>query len=293
MGETPTRPTLIFQGVGVSLSLTQRELLERCDLPSFLDCHIRAFEFFDGVPSEILYDRMRNVYLGRLAGRQRFNSALVGLAVHYGFEPRVAPPYAAWVKGKVERPYSFIREGFWRGYGYLCPETANRDLMSWLMKKEKRVHGTTREVVAERFEREHEHLGSLPRLPLDTSFRIFRKVHKDCTVRFEGNSFVVPHTLVKKRLVLRVKDRIMRIYDDDRFVVIYEIPSTKGNLVQDRRFYEALRKDREMNLRKYGRRGGGKGRAKRTIGPERPPYDIQVDTRPISVYQQTVQEAPT
>ena len=265
------------------------ELIRHCDLPTFLDCHIRAFEHFGGVPSEILYDRMRNVYLGRLAGSPKFNDTLVGFALHYGFIPRVAPSYAAWVKGKVERPYTFIREGFWRGYGYLCLDTANRDLGNWLQIKDQRVHGTTHEVVATRFERELPHLGSLPRQPFDTSFRIFRKVHKDCTVRFEGNSFVVPHKLVGKTLVLRVKGRIMRIFDDNRLVVTYEIPLTKGNLVQDKRFYADLKNDRDMNRRKYGRPKPGKGRAKRTISPSKPNYDMVVDIRPIDVYDQFVQ----
>lgn len=102
------------------------ELVERCDLPSFLDCHIHAFEYFAGVPDQILYDRMKNVYIAKLAGRDKFNSTLVGFAIHYGFTPKVAPAYAAWVKGKVGRPYTFIREGFWRGYGYVHYELKNR-----------------------------------------------------------------------------------------------------------------------------------------------------------------------
>lgn len=80
------------------------ELIERCDLPTFLDCHIHAFEYFGGVCDQILYDRMRNVYLGKFAGKKKFNDTLVGFALHYGFKPEVAPAYAAWVKGKVERP---------------------------------------------------------------------------------------------------------------------------------------------------------------------------------------------
>ena len=266
------------------------ELIRHCDLPTFLDCHIRAFDHFGGVPSEILYDRMKNVYIGRLAGRPKFNDALVGFALHYGFIPRVAPSYAAWVKGKVERPYTFIREGFWRGYGYLCLDAANRDLGEWLKMKDQRVHGTTHEVVAIRFEREQSHLGPLPRQPFDTAYRIFRKVHKDCTVRFEGNSFVVPHPLVGRTVVLRVKEQTMRIFDDDRLVVIYEIPPAKGNLVQDKRFYADLQKDREMNRRKYGRPKPGKGRAKRTISPSKSLYDMPVDIRPIDVYDQFVRE---
>jgi transposase len=267
------------------------ELIERCDLPGFLDCHIHAFEYFGGVPEQILYDRMKNVYIGKVAGKNKFNNSLIGFALHYGFKPEVAPAYAAWVKGKVERPYNFIREGFWRGYGYICLKTANTDLQRWLIQKDQRIHGTTHEVVQERFDRERPHLTSLPPQPFDTSYRIYRKVYKDCTVRFEGNSYVVAHTLVGKQVILRVKGSKMRIFHHDRLIVAYDIPEGKGHLVQDKRFYEALKKDREMNKRKYksGRRGKGRAR-KITISPTKPKYDMDVQVRPVFVYDQFVEE---
>ena len=266
------------------------ELIERCDLPTFLDCHMRAFEFFGGVPEEILYDRMRNVFISKIAGRSKFNDTLIGFALHYGFKPEVAPSYAAWVKGKVERPYSFIREGFWRGYGFVCLETANRDLQAWLAKKEKRIHGTTHEVVCLRFTRETPHLNALPRQAFDTSYRVYRKVHKDCTVRFESNSYVLPHTLVGKEIILRVKDGIIRIFSDNSLIVTYEIPEGKGHLIQDKRFYEALRKDHEMNRRKYNHVKRSKGRAKHTISLLKPLYDMDVEIRPMAIYDHAAGE---
>jgi transposase len=266
------------------------ELIERCDLPTFLDCHIRAFEYLGGVPEQILYDRMRNVYIGKVAGKKQFNNTLIGFALHYGFKPEVAPAYAAWVKGKVERPYSFIREGFWRGYGFICLDTANRDLLSWLSKKDERVHGTTHEVVTNRFYREKPHLNMLPPQAFDTSYRIYRKVYKDCTVRFEGNSYVVPHDLVGKQIILRVKDSFMRIFYNNCLVITYDIPEGKGHLVQDKRFYEALKKDREMNRRKYRSGRRMKGRAKYTISPSKPQYAMDVEVRPLFIYDQLVEE---
>ena len=260
------------------------EFVEKCDLPTFLDCHMRAFEYFGGVPAEILYDRMKNAYIGRLAGKARFNDSLTGFALHYGFRPTVAPAYAPFVKGKVERPYDFIREGFWRGYGFGSVKRANADLLAWLGGKDERVHGTTHEVVRERFERERPHLSSLPRLPFDTSYRLCRKVNKDCTVRFEGNNYVVPHNLVGAQVVLRVKDGRLRIFADDRLVVTYSIPDGKGRLVQQKRFYEALRRDAEMNRRKYGHSKRFKGRAKGTVSPTKPLYDLDVEVRPLSAY---------
>jgi len=42
------------------------EFVDRCDLPTFLDCHIHAFDYFGGVTEEILYDRMKNVFIRKL-----------------------------------------------------------------------------------------------------------------------------------------------------------------------------------------------------------------------------------
>lgn len=260
------------------------ELIETCDLPNFLECHIRAFEYFGGIPDEILYDRMKNVYIGKIAGRKKFNDTLTGFAIHYGFKPELAPPYAAWIKGKVERPYRFIREGFWRGYGFVCLESANKDLQAWIAKKDQRVHGTTHEVVSSRFEREVPHLNPLPGVAFDTSWRVYRKVYKDCTVRFECNSYVLPHTLVGKQVVLRVKANHMRIFYGDQLIVAYEIPEGKGYLIQDPIFYNQLKRDRQLNQRKYGHGPQKKGRAKKTISPRRPAYDMDVAVRSIHVY---------
>jgi len=263
------------------------ELIRTCDLAIFLDCHIRAFDYFGGVPQEVLYDRMKNVYIGKVAGQQTFNASLTSFALHYGFTPQVAPAYAAWVKGKVERPYSFIREGFWRGYGFVNLESANRDLQAWLKSKDERIHGTTHEVVSRRFKQEQPYLQSLPFQAFDTSYRIYRKVNKDCTVRFEGNSYVVPHPLVAKQVILRVKDKILRVVYDNRLIVAYTIPDGQGHLVQDKRFYEALRCDKALNIRKYHDCSHRlKGRANNTISPLKSLYAMEVEIRPINVYDQ-------
>ena len=80
-----------------------------------------------------------------------------------------------------------------------------------------------------RFEREKPHLNVLPRGAFDTSCRVYRKVRRDCTVRFESSSCVVPHTLVEKSIIPRVKDSGMRVFDDNCLAVTYEIPEGRGS----------------------------------------------------------------
>jgi transposase len=261
------------------------ELLTRCDMVSFLSAHIHAFEALGGIPTEILYDRMKNVFIRQLAGKTDFTQSLVNLAVHYGFTPRVAPAYAPWVKGKVERPFDFIREGFWRGYRFTDLAAANRDLGAWLAEKAERVPATTSERVDVRFEREKSSLLRLPPHPCDVSERLCRTVWKDCAIRVEGNRYVVAHTLVGKKVLARKKDDLLRIFADDVLVVTYTIPEGRGHLVADKRFYQALLEDHEMQERKFARGRGHKGRAV-TISPTKPKYPLEVHTRPLSEYQQ-------
>ena len=96
--------------------------------------------------------------------------------------------------------------------------------------------------------------------------------------------FTVDATLVGKTLILRVKGTKMRIFNDDRLLVIYQIPAGKGNLIQKKRFYEALRKDHKMNKRKYNHSRLSKGRAKHTISPLKSLYEMDVEVRPLHIY---------
>ena len=77
----------------------------------------------------------------------------------------------------------------------------------------------------------------------------------------------------------------MRIFRDDELIVTYKVAQGKGALVQEKRFYEALKRDRIMNARKYGNNGRRKkGRAKNTISPLKPLYEMDVEVRPVAIY---------
>ena len=258
------------------------EFVERANIQNFLDAHIRAFVYFGGVPKEILYDRMKNVYLGKFSGKRKFNQNFLDLAIHYHFKPLLAPAYAPWVKGKVERPYHFVRENFWRGYVFQSLSRLQIDFLHWLKEKDQRVHGTTHEVVEDRFQREQPHLSGLPEKGYDTSWRIWRKVRKDCTVVFERSYYVLPHHLVGQTVLLRVKDGHIRIYAGDRLIICYRQAAYPGQLVQDPKFYADLKKDRELNRRKYAH--GKKGKGKATYGPYLDTYELLVEHRPLSAY---------
>src|SRR3954463_9146504 len=98
--------------LGYSRLIWARFVLHQ-DLQTVLRCHMAAFEAIGGAPREVLYDRMKTDVIGEdLDGLVIYNRALLDLARHYGFQPRACRPYRAKTKGKVERPFRYIREDF-------------------------------------------------------------------------------------------------------------------------------------------------------------------------------------
>jgi len=269
------------------------EFVSHCTMPVFLACHQNAFGFFGGIPTEILYDNMKNVVIRRLAGAVQWNGTFTAFCGHYGYKPVAAPPYAPWVKGKVERPMDYIRERFWRGYTFRDLDGANRDVQQWVgTTAYPRVHGTTREPVVDRYERERPYLGALPRVPFDIAETAWRKVYKDCQIAFGGNRYVVAHECVGCKVLLKVRDGMIRIYKDEQLVVVYRIPAGKGQTVADPRFYARLQADRQQQRRKYPRVAPGKGKATRGLLANGMPFEVM--RRSLAVYDQILgKEAPS
>ena len=96
--------------LGYSRLIWARFVLHQ-DLQTVLRCHIAAFEAIGAAPRTILYDRMKIAVIGEDAeGLVVYNRALVDLGRHYGFQPRACRPHRPKTKGKVERPFRYIRE---------------------------------------------------------------------------------------------------------------------------------------------------------------------------------------
>ncbi len=259
--------------------------VERCTLQAFLDSHIAAFHYLGGVPSEILYDNMRHVVAADNTRQRRFNPEIVDFAAHYGFTPQACPPYSPWVKGKVERPIDYIRERFWRGYRFESIEKANADLGLWLdTTANQRDHGTYRQPIRQRWQQEQPYLGPLPSGDYDTSLKLFRMVYRDCQVSYDTNRYILPHHVVGKRIMLKVKNGTIRFYYDDQLLATYPVAQGRHQVVGNRLFYELLKKDPQQRQRKYGRRKGAatRGLTDNSLFP-------QVMYRPLADYDRLAQ----
>lgn len=194
------------------------------DLQTLLRCHMQAFTAIGGVPIEILYDRMKTAVTGEDAdGHIVYNRSLLALAQHYGFLPRACRPYRAKTKGKVERPFSYIRQDFFLARSFRDLDDLNRQLRSWLdTVANVRLHGTTQRIVSEAFAAERPELQPLPALPFDALLTLERRVSHDGLVSIGGNYYSVPDRTRRVVEVHQLPDTI-RILDGGRLVASHPI----------------------------------------------------------------------
>ena len=194
---------------------------------------IRAFEHFGGVPQEVLVDNQKSLVIRhRIGDRVQFHERFIDVAGHYGFTPRACRPYRARTKGKTERMVGYIKHHFFVRYRqFESLDHLNQLAGQWLATEaDRRVHGTVKEVVIERFEREQPHLQPLPRVRYDTSYREKRWVSWDGYIDVRGTRYSLPYPLRERQATIRVSlDGLLSVYDEELKVLEQGLqPSAAG-----------------------------------------------------------------
>jgi transposase len=117
-----------------------------------------AFQFFGGVPAELLFDQMSAVITEDRrndGGTLVENAEFLRFAHHHGFKVRACRPYRAKTKGKVERPIRYVRDSFFYGRTFLNDPDLDAQAEHWLGHVANvRCHATTKERPVDRFERD-------------------------------------------------------------------------------------------------------------------------------------------
>jgi len=263
-----TRIVWLFSMVlGYSRLIWARFIIHQ-DLQSVLRCHIAALEAIGGVPREILYDRMKTAVIGEDPdGLVIYNRALLDLARHYAFQPRACRPYRPKTKGKVERPFRYIREDFFLGTSFRNLDDLNIQLRRWLdTVANPRLHATTQRIVNEAFAEEKPMLKPLPLVPYRTVLKLERRLSHEGMV---SNLYSVPDTTRRRVLDVHVFADEIRIFEDG--VLIATHAPLEGR--DQRRLDPAHRK---VLLPSHRRRADGERVIRRT--------GDQVARRPLDFY---------
>jgi transposase len=202
----------------------------RQDLATVLRCHVAAFEALGGAPEQILYDRMKTAVLGEVDDRGiAYNPKLLDLAAHYGFLPKACKPYRAKTKGKVERPFRYVREDFFLARSFRSLDDLNAQFGQWLDQvANARRHATTGRVVAEHFAEERPHLRPLPAGPLNTVLSLERRITRDGMVSVGGNLYSVPDGTRRRTVEVQLTAAEVQVLEDGRLVASHPVLEGRG-----------------------------------------------------------------
>lgn len=246
-------------------------------LSSFLRLHEAAFFYLGGVPQEILYDRVKTVVLGVDArGEILWHPVFRDFARYWGFVPRLCRAYRPQTKGKVENGIRYLRGNFLCGRQAANLDDLRAQLRGWLGEiANKRVHGTTHQLVYDAWQQEKAHLQPLagraayPYLPEQG-----RRVTRDAYVCYQTNRYSVPWQCAGQEVSVREVDGQVQVWRAGEQIAAHALCTGRYQTLTNATHHA------DIPLGTSGRPGSGK--AKVTIRADEP----QVQVRSLAVYEE-------
>ncbi|WP_243122222.1 IS21 family transposase [Clostridium thermarum] len=206
---------------------------------TFIEAHDRAFEYFGGMPKEIVYDQDRILAVDENFGDVVYTEEFQNYINLMRFKTRLCRAYDPESKGKVEAVVKFVKYNFAIHRVFVDIDSFNEDCLKWLDRTGNgKVHDITKKVPAEVLVSERQHLQPVPqsidKKSNDTS--LIYSVRKNNIVFYKQNRYQVPKGTYEpgKQVKLVLKDNSLDIVDLETGEIIahHVISSKKGELVK-------------------------------------------------------------
>jgi transposase len=173
-------------------------------IESFLEGHVRAFEWLGGVPRECVYDNLRSVVARREGDQVVWNPRFLHLRGHYGFHATACTPATPREKGSVEAQVRYLKSGFWPARRFGDLRELDGRYADWRDRTcNRRTHASGRFPVEERLAEERAALRPLAPARFDWSGYRTSRVPIDGYLRHGRCFYRAPERLVHERVELR------------------------------------------------------------------------------------------
>jgi hypothetical protein len=210
----------------------------------FLDGHVRAFEFFGGVPAVIRYDNLKAAVARVMRGRTREESERFALLrSHYGFESFYCRPgiEGAHEKGGVEGEIGRFRRRWLVPVPHVASMAELNELLAVASTRDSARHiDQRRQTVAEHFAIEQDFLKALPAERFDTALLLAARVDAKSRVCVRQSFYSVPVRFVGRRVEVRLGADTVEVLDGNRVVASHPRAVAKG--------FEALTLDHYLEV---------------------------------------------
>ena len=161
---------------------------------AFLEGHVRAFAYFEGVPTRILYDNTKLAVARILGGEDRQKTrAFSELQSHYLFAAKFGRPAKGNDKGKVEGLVGYARRNFMVPIPRVNSwDELNAHLEDQCRKRRERQLRGHEETIGERYERDRAAFLPLPTSEYEACEKRVARVSSMALVRYRTNDYSVP-----------------------------------------------------------------------------------------------------
>lgn len=199
---------------------------------AFLDGHVRAFDYFGGVPGRVRYDNLKPAVVRVLKGRDRVESErFIAMRSHYGFDSFFCQPgiEGAHEKGGVEGEVGRFR----RRHLVPVPRVASLEELNELVARgdiaDDRRRITGRAItVGDHFALEAGELMGLPGEPFDPRLLLRPRVDAKSRVRVRQCFYSVPVAHVGLRIDVLLGADTIEVLDGGRVIATHPRQVAKG-----------------------------------------------------------------
>ena len=206
----------LFVAVLGASSYTYAEAALDEQMINWLSAHMRAFEFFGGLPKVIVPDNTKTGVTRACRYDPDLNPTYQQMAMHYGVGVVPARPYKPRDKAKVECGVLVVER--WivaalRNRRFFGIEELNQAIRELLVKLNQRPFRKREGTRASLFESlDQPALAALPSERFDLSEWSKARVNIDYHVVFDGNYYSVPYQLVQEQVEVRSMPSTVEIF---------------------------------------------------------------------------------
>ena len=201
--------------------------------------HEQAFDYFEGVPKEIIYDQDSVFIHDENLGDYLLTKDFHQFCQSQDFKPIFCRRSDPQSKGKVENVVKYVKQNFLRGRKYIDIDALNTSAIEWLNRTgNAKTHSTTQRIPFEEWEKEKKFLLPLKKKSVEAkSLLQSYKARKDNTIAYQGNFYSLPSGTYKNSgtsILLEVKHEELFIYTTDKeLITSHKIGVTKGEFIRN------------------------------------------------------------
>jgi transposase len=215
----------VFVAVLPASNYTYVEIQPSQELQYWLGGHVRAFEFFRGVPKIVRPDNLKSGIKTPNRYEPEVNPSYQELAEHYRIAVLPARVRKARDKAHAENGVQNVERWILaplRNRTFFSIGEASRarmPLLEMLNSREMAHLGKSRQQLFEELDRPA--LRPLPERPYEFAIWKNAKVNIDYHIAFEGHYYSVPHTLVRQEVRIRASEKVVQIFHHGQQVAIH------------------------------------------------------------------------